>query len=75
MNLDPHRLKQLQTLVLKLGLPKNAPVNWRLLDLGLTHPSVSAKENYQQLEFVGDAVVRLAAAEVLLENYPEQPVG
>jgi ribonuclease III len=75
MNLDPHRLKQLQTLVLTLGLPKNAPVNWRLLDLGLTHPSVSAKENYQQLEFVGDAVVRLAAAEVLLENYPEQPVG
>jgi ribonuclease-3 len=75
MNLDPRRLKQLQTLVLKLGLPKDAPVNWQLLDLGLTHPSVSVKDNYQQLEFVGDAVVRLAAAEVLLENYPEAPVG
>jgi ribonuclease-3 len=75
MNLDPHRLKQLQTLVQKLGLPKDSPVNWQLLDLGLTHPSVSVKDNYQQLEFVGDAVVRLAAAEVLLENYPEAPVG
>lgn len=75
MNLDPHRLKQLQILVQKLGLPKESPVNWRLLNLGLTHPSVSTKDNYQQLEFVGDAVVRLAAAEVLLENYPEESVG
>ncbi len=75
MTLDPRRLKQLQNLIQKLGLPKDAPVNWQLVDLGLTHPSISAKQNYQQLEFVGDAVVRLAAAEVLLENYPEESVG
>lgn len=75
MNLDPRRLKQLQTLVQKLGLPKETSVNWQLLDLGLTHPSISSKQNYQQLEFVGDAVVRLAAAEFLLENYPEESVG
>ncbi|MEB3310547.1 MAG: ribonuclease III [Snowella sp.] len=75
MTLDPRRLKQLHNLTQKLGLPKDAPVNWQLVDLGLTHPSISAKQNYQQLEFVGDAVVRLAAAEVLLENYPEESVG
>lgn len=69
------RQKELKLLIQKLGLPANAPVNWQLLDLALTHPSFSQSSNYQQLEFVGDAVVRLAAAEVLLEAYPEAPVG
>ncbi|MGK7875518.1 MAG: ribonuclease III [Xenococcaceae cyanobacterium] len=72
---DPRRSKQLQKLVQKLGLPETAPVDWSLLDLALTHPSISKEANYQQLEFVGDAVVRLAAAEVLLETYPNASVG
>jgi len=71
----PRRQKQLQSLVQKLGLPKQAPVQWHLLDLALTHPSVSAQANYEQLEFIGDAVVRLVAAEVLWETYPDWPVG
>jgi ribonuclease-3 len=75
MTHDPRRDKQLRTLVQKLGLPETTFVNWSLLDLALTHPSVSKEKNYQQLEFVGDAVVRLAAAEVLLEAYPDAPVG
>jgi ribonuclease-3 len=41
----------------------------------LTHPSQSPDRNYQQLEFVGDAVVRLAAAEVLMAHYPDALVG
>jgi ribonuclease-3 len=72
---DPRRSRQLKTFLEKLGLSATAPVNWSLLDLALTHPSISKEANYQQLEFVGDAVVRLAAAEVLLETYPEAPVG
>lgn len=72
---DPRRHKQLKNLITKLGLPENAPVNWQLLDLALTHPSISRERNYQQLEFVGDAVVRLAAAEILMEIYPKDPVG
>lgn len=71
----PRRQKQLQSLVQKLGISAPAPIQWRLLDLALTHPSVSAQANYEQLEFVGDAVVRLVAAEVLWETYPECPVG
>ncbi len=71
----PRRQKQLQNLVQKLGLSAQAPLKWRLLDLALTHPSVSAQANYEQLEFIGDAVVRLVAAEVLWETYPECPVG
>ncbi len=71
----PRRQKQLQSLVKKLGLPAQAPVQWQLLDLALTHPTISAQANYEQLEFVGDAVVRLVAAEVLWETYPDCPVG
>lgn len=75
MTLDPRRQQQLSNLVKKLGLAEQASINWSLLDLALTHPSVSAVQNYQKLEFVGDAVIRLAAAEVLLESYPEAAVG
>ena len=69
MTLDPRRQQQLSNLVKKLGLSEQASINWSLLDLALTHPSVSTSQNYQKLEFVGDAVIRLAAAEVLLESY------
>jgi ribonuclease-3 len=71
----PHRQKQLQHLIQKLGLPADTAIQWHLLNLALTHPTVSTAENYEQLEFVGDAVVRLAAAEFLYETYPHLPVG
>ncbi len=71
----PRRQRQLETLVQKLGVSKNAPIKWKLLDLALTHPTVSESANYEQLEFVGDAVVRLVAAEVLWEHYSDSSVG
>lgn len=71
----PRRQRQLENLVQKLGLSKDAPIKWQLLDLALTHPTVSESANYEQLEFVGDAVVRLVAAVVLWENDPDCPVG
>jgi ribonuclease-3 len=71
----PRRQRQLETLVQKLGLSPNAPIKWQLLDLALTHPTVSDLANYEQLEFVGDAVVRLVAAVMLWEHYPDCPVG
>jgi ribonuclease-3 len=71
----PHRQKQLEHLIQKLGLPETAPIQWQLLDLALTHSTVSTVENYEQLEFVGDAVVRLAAAQFLYETYSQLPVG
>ncbi len=72
---DPRRKRQLQQLIRKLGLPETAPVDWSLLDLALTHPSISSTRNYEKLEFVGDAVIRLVAAELLRETYPNEPVG
>lgn len=70
----PRRQKQLEKLLQILGVPATS-VNWQLLDLALTHPSFSTEANYEQLEFVGDAVVRLVAAEVLWEVYPDWNVG
>ncbi len=75
MLVDSRRKKQLQKFVQKLGLPADVSVNWSLLDLALTHPSISRTHNYEQLEFVGDSVVRLITAELLLETYPHEPVG
>ncbi|MBD1906975.1 ribonuclease III [Funiculus sociatus GB2-A5] len=72
---DPRRQKQLEKLIQKLGLPEQAPVQWSLLDLALTHPTVSPSGNYEQLEFLGDAVVRMAASELLWEIYPNCSVG
>ncbi len=72
---DPRRQKQLEKFLGKLGLPANVNVDLSLLDLALTHPSISRTRNYEQLEFVGDSVVRLIAAELLLETYPQEPVG
>ncbi|MEB3884240.1 ribonuclease III [Lyngbya sp. CCY1209] len=71
----PRRQNQLEKVVERLGLSTRTPIAWQLLDLALTHPSVSTEKNYEQLEFVGDSVVRLAASELLFETYPDAPVG
>lgn len=73
--LDPRRKRELLKLLERLGIEDISKINWSLLDLALTHPSICLKNNYEQLEFVGDAVVRLASAELLLEIYPDLPVG
>jgi len=50
-----------------------------LLDLALTHRSFANEkgvpEHYERLEFLGDAVLGLVAAEWLYERHPEQPEG
>lgn len=71
----PRRQQELESLVQRLGLSQHSSLRWDLLDLSLTHATFSAEKNYEQLEFVGDAVVKLAAAEFLLEVYPELKVG
>lgn len=71
----PGRQRDLERFIEKLGLSKKEPISWDLLDLALTHPSVSTDQNYEQLEFVGDAVVRMVVSEFLYEKYPHAPVG
>ena len=70
----PGRQRQLNKLVSKLGISDTSVVNWTLLDRALTHPTFSP-QHYEQLEFVGDAVLRLVASEVLLNAYPHMTEG
>ncbi len=72
--MQPQRQPELAKLIGRLGLPAATDVNWSLLDLALTHPTMGVP-NYEQLEFIGDSVVRLAASEFLWETYPEKSVG
>jgi ribonuclease III len=76
----PRRQQELERLINSLGLlPQLAEsavsLRWDLLDRALTHATADAATNYEQLEFVGDAVVKLAAAEFLLETFPQLGVG
>lgn len=73
--LPSQRKKSLHRLLVQLDLADYNQMRWDLLDLALTHPSIAPEENYEQLEFIGDAVVRLAASEVLYAKYPDEPVG
>lgn len=71
----PRRQRQLEALLDRLGVTDRAGVDWALLDLALTHSSAAPEDNYERLEFFGDAVVRLAASELLMEAYPRWSVG
>jgi ribonuclease-3 len=59
----------------QLGLPADLEINWQRLDLALTHASVDGQANYERLEMLGDAVLRLAVTEYLQESFPQASVG
>lgn len=59
----------------ELGLPADISLDLGRLDQALTHKSADAHYNYEQLELLGDAVLRLAATECLQESYPDASVG
>ncbi|WP_373547683.1 ribonuclease III [Chamaesiphon sp.] len=72
--MSPRRQQELVKLMSRLGLPRDTQIDWSLLDIALTHPTMGMP-NYEQLEFIGDSVVRLAASEFLWETYPDKSVG
>ena len=54
--------------------------NWSLLQEALTHQSAVSGQtgggaNYQRLEFLGDRVLGLVVAELLLRRFPREPEG
>lgn len=71
----PPRQQQLQRLMRPFNLPETEHLNWALIDLALTHPSYSETQNYDQLEFLGDSVIRMTVAEFLWDYYPQLNVG
>ncbi|MEO0537539.1 MAG: ribonuclease III [Cyanobacteria bacterium P01_A01_bin.123] len=73
--MDSTRLDQLKRLLQHLGIPEDDRLDWDCLDRALTHPSASGDRNYERLEFLGDAALRLAAAEFLMSQFPDATVG
>lgn len=71
----PSRQHQLQRCLQKLGLPPETKLHWQRLDVALTHVSADPVDNYEQLELLGDAVLRLAATECLQDYMPAASVG
>lgn len=71
---SPKRQQQLQRFLERLGLePRQRDLG--PVDEALTHTSAGLPRNHEQLEFLGDAVLRLAAAEFLQHGHPHLTVG
>jgi ribonuclease-3 len=47
----------------------------RLLEEAFTHASAGAAHDYERLEFLGDRVLALVVAAMLIERFPAEPVG
>ncbi len=80
--IDPRRQRQLISLLAKMGLEqeyleqvKPSGFDWLLIDRSLVHPSFSTTYNNDQLEFVGDSVLRLSVSLFLQEYYGDRSVG
>lgn len=80
--MTPERQAQLLAFLQTLGLqpPNRAPqdraeANLDALDEALTHTSAGLAVNHERLEFLGDAVLRLAASEFLEQHYAHLSVG
>lgn len=71
----PPRKKQLQQLLVILGIEDLPNPDWLLLDEALIHCSNSSSRNYERLEFFGDAVLRMAASDYLLNCHQNWSVG
>lgn len=78
--LTPARRQQLLAFVASLGLDPRAaggpgPDGLAVIEEALSHSSAGLAVNHEQLEFLGDAVLRLAASEFLRQEQPQLPVG
>ncbi len=75
MALPPTRYQVLTELLLRIGFEDLTQINWELMDLALTHPSLDRNLNNDRLEFFGDSVLRMAVTAFLYETYPDLSVG
>ena len=80
--ITPHREQQLQALWLQLVGHSSPTQKSELnreqlehLDEALTHTSTGLVRHHEQLEFLGDAVLRLAASDFIEAEHPQMPVG
>jgi ribonuclease-3 len=72
---SPYRESQLQQFIRKLGFTTQPKIDWLLLDQALTHPSADPDRNYERLEFLGDAALKLAVSRFLYDHLPAATEG
>ena len=60
---------------LQLSFDELGKKDWAILSTALTHTSAGLEANHEELEFLGDAVLRLACAEFLEVHNPKLSVG
>ena len=74
--MDSTRTNKLLELLQTIGLQElNSSKLLSLVDEALIHVSAGQSKNFERLEFLGDAVLRLAATEFIDQHYPALPVG
>ncbi len=76
VNIDQGRYRLLSSLIQRLDA--EIPINGKLLtlvDQALTHVSSGRPRNLERLEFLGDAVLRLAATEFIDRHHADLAVG
>jgi ribonuclease-3 len=73
--ISDERRKQLDELALRLGVPCH---DMHLLNDATTHKSFAAEQDaqdYERLEFFGDAVLKFVVAEYLFDTFPQMNEG
>ena len=83
MNITIHREEEIINFLNGLNLDKKylkkitdkKTINLLFFNESLTHSSANSKFNYENLEFLGDAVLRLIASDFIKHKYPHMQVG
>ena len=83
MNISKSRIEKIINFIRGLNLEKkykkeftNEKVkNLLFINQSLTHSSANSEVNYENLEFLGDAVLRLIASDFIKNKYPHMKVG
>ena len=83
MNISNQRVEEIINFIKGLNLEKKYQkeftnkkiINILYINESLTHSSANRKVNYENLEFLGDAVLRLIASDFIKNKYPYMQVG
>ena len=83
MNISKQRINEIINFIKGLNLDETYQqeftnekiINLSYINESLTHSSANSKVNYEKLEFLGDAVLRLIASDFIKNKYPYMQVG